>query len=145
MEAKQGGLWQGQKKPRFGALLGHYIKDCACLNSWKNMNANSSKLRSAMPAFLHAGSKYMSWTILITYQNERAHVYSYRKLLLLREFGRFLVDFRGIYNWTGTLVTLMTHSHSCKCTCFCTRAQRTLHEQRALGGSSCSSWYGLFL
>ena len=83
MEAKQGGLWQGQKKPWFGALLGHYIKDCACLNSLKNMNANSSKLRSAMPAFLHAGPKYMSWTILITYQNERAHVYFYRKLLQL--------------------------------------------------------------
>ena len=59
-------------------------------------NADNSKLRSAMPAFLHAGSKYMSWTILITYQNECAHVYSYRKLLLLLlEFGQFLVDFRG--------------------------------------------------
>jgi len=25
VEVKQGGLWHGQKKPRFGALLGHYI------------------------------------------------------------------------------------------------------------------------
>ena len=33
---------------------------------------------------------------------------SYRKLLLLLESGRFLVNFRGIYNWTGTFVVVIT-------------------------------------
>ena len=49
-----------------------------------------------MPAFLHEGSKYMSWTILITYQNESTHVYSYRKLLLLLESEQFLKVPRGV-------------------------------------------------
>ena len=38
--------------------------------------------------FLHVASKYMSWTILITCQNECAHLYSYRKLLLLLDSRR---------------------------------------------------------
>ena len=64
-----------------------------CLLEEGFCNADNSKDLRSIPAFLRAGSNYMSWTMRIACHDECAEVYSYRKLFLLLEFGQFLVDF----------------------------------------------------
>ena len=60
----------------------------------------------------------------------------YGKLLLLLSVAEFINRMIENDNWTRTFVTLITQKCIENDTYFCTWAQSTLHEQRALRRSS---------
>ena len=104
-------------------------------------NADNSKPVLLVNTSGHEGSKYMSWTILITYQNECAHVYSYRKLLLLRESGRFLVEFHP--GGCGVFATPERTNHALNPKCG-PQPQELLHQISAGGDHHRQKGHSLF-